>query len=328
MKQRIESSVTSVSWIPSEAMEGPFRLGFDLGLQHWDDPLDVELDDIDRWRREGRFRFANELRAWLVVDDGRIVDHGYSGQGHIGDTRVGIGPASITIAAVPMPPIQEEPTAGPDFVDFVQSCGARTGGPMPRRVRRPPYVQVTSPIAWTTLRLRIHTDGHADWELGGSSPFPRHWIYDEGRRLVAKSGLMDSRRWLEETFVAGTPWGGQDSPAVVMAVETALERALSAQVMRGRRRPEFRVVEPGGALTEQGQPGDELYVLLDGVLRAEVDGSPVNEIGPGAILGERALLEDGRRSATLRAVTRCRVAVAPPDSIALDQLAAVAESHR
>ena len=33
------------------------------------------------------------------------------------------------------------------------------------------------------------------------------------------------------------------------------------------------------------------------------------EIGPGAVLGERAVLEGGTRTATLRARTRCRVAV-------------------
>jgi CRP-like cAMP-binding protein len=60
------------------------------------------------------------------------------------------------------------------------------------------------------------------------------------------------------------------------------------------------------------------------VLRVEVDGKPVAEVGPGAILGEMALLRDGRRMATLRAVTPCRVAVVPKDQIdrpALEELA-------
>jgi CRP-like cAMP-binding protein len=51
----------------------------------------------------------------------------------------------------------------------------------------------------------------------------------------------------------------------------------------------------------------------------------VTEVGPGAILGEMALLHDGRRMATLRAVTPCRVAVIPKDQIdrqALEELAA------
>ena len=64
-------------------------------------------------------------------------------------------------------------------------------------------------------------------------------------------------------------------------------------------------------LVEQGQLGAELYLLLDGVVAVEVDGEPLAELGPGAILGERAVLEGGRRTSTLRAVARqVRVAVA------------------
>ena len=70
-------------------------------------------------------------------------------------------------------------------------------------------------------------------------------------------------------------------------------------------------LEPDETLVEQGDAGDELYLLLDGVLVAEIDGEEVAEIGPGAILGERALLEGGKRTASLTARTRCRVAVVP-----------------
>ena len=34
-------------------------------------------------------------------------------------------------------------------------------------------------------------------------------------------------------------------------------------------------------MVEQGEAGDELYLLLDGVLAVEVDGDEVAEIGPG-----------------------------------------------
>jgi CRP-like cAMP-binding protein len=67
-----------------------------------------------------------------------------------------------------------------------------------------------------------------------------------------------------------------------------------------------------------------LFLLFDGVLRVEIDGEPVTEVGPGAIVGEMALLHQGRRMATLRAVTPCRVAVVPKDRIdrqALEQVA-------
>ncbi len=47
------------------------------------------------------------------------------------------------------------------------------------------------------------------------------------------------------------------------------------------------------------------------MLVVEIDGEEVAEIGPGAILGERALLKGGKRTASLTARTRCRVVVVP-----------------
>jgi CRP-like cAMP-binding protein len=77
-------------------------------------------------------------------------------------------------------------------------------------------------------------------------------------------------------------------------------------------------------LVEQGDEGREMFLLLDGVLSIEVDGNRLGEVGPGSILGERAYLEGGRRHATLRAITACRVAVATVDTFpkaALEELA-------
>ena len=84
----------------------------------------------------------------------------------------------------------------------------------------------------------------------------------------------------------------------------------------------------GSTLVEQGQAGAELFLLLDGVLAVEVDDKAIAEVGPGAILGERALLEGGLRTATLRAVTPCRVAVATADEVSEEALAELAKGHR
>jgi cyclic nucleotide-binding protein len=73
--------------------------------------------------------------------------------------------------------------------------------------------------------------------------------------------------------------------------------------MRGGSKPATRRVSKGGLLAGQGEPGGDICLLLDGVLGVWVDGSELAELGPRAVVGERALLEDGRRTATLRAVT-------------------------
>ena len=84
----------------------------------------------------------------------------------------------------------------------------------------------------------------------------------------------------------------------------------------------------GDTLVEQGDTSIELYLLLDGLVAVEVDGNVVAEVGPGAVVGERALLEGGSRTSTLRAVTDCRLARAGADQIDPDALARLAAGHR
>ena len=162
----------------------------------------------------------------------------------------------------------------------------------------------------------------------GASKFPRHWIYDENGRLTAKSGLIHFEDWVREAFGKHTPWGDEESPALVTAVETALERELSGTIMRGGAKPKIKVVKKGDSLVKQGDPGHELFLLLDGVLRIEVDGEQVAEVGPGSVLGERAVVERGYRTSTLIAVTDCRVAAVPGDQIEPEVLKQLAEGHR
>lgn len=325
---RYEASITSLSWIPSEALPGLSRLPFEAGVTHYDPPPPDRVDDLDELARTDRFRFANELRAWVEVSDGRIVAHGHAGCGRIGSTTVGRGRASLTFPAVALPDLRSTPEVASTSVRFVQTAGGRTALPAPRRVRHPPFVQVDAPLAWTTLALTIAADGSFSGEMVGASPFPRHWVYDDDKRLVAKSGLIDFTAWYRDAFGPRTPWGDTDSPALVTEVETAAERSLSATIMQGGARPRIRKVREGATLVEQGEAGTDLFLLLDGVLRVEVDGSAVTDLGPGALVGERALLEGGRRTATLRAVTPCKVAVADAGEVDPAALAEVSLGHR
>ena len=320
---RIESSVTSVSWIPKGATEGFNRLTFGLlRVAHFDPPPPDVLGDLEELLATTSVRFVNRLEAWIEVQDGRVVDAGQGGGGRSGRTRGGSGPASIAFASAPMPELRPEPEVGDGWVRFAQTAGGVVGIPTPRRVRHPPYVQITPSIPWTTLALTIHADGAVEQRLTGASPFPRHWVYDHAGRLVAKSGFIDYDTWWREAFGTHTPWGDQESAPIVTAVESALERQLSVAVIDAK--PRFRRLQAGRTLVRQGEQGQELFLLFDGVLQVEVDGEPVTQVGPGAILGEMALLQDGRRTATLRAVTPCRVAVVPRDQIdraALEEIA-------
>ena len=77
-----------------------------------------------------------------------------------------------------------------------------------------------------------------------------------------------------------TPWGEQDSPTVVAAVESALERSLSGAIMSGGAKPKIRTIAEGENLVRQGEPGNEIFLILDGIFVVEVDGEQVAEIGP------------------------------------------------
>ena len=89
------------------------------------------------------------------------------------------------------------------------------------------------------------------------------------------------------------------------AVESAMERELS-QVIMGEGKPKIRKLAEGDTLTTQGEEADAIYLLLDGVLQVVVDGEQVADVGPGALIGERAVLEGGRRTATLVAAPAAR----------------------
>jgi CRP-like cAMP-binding protein len=76
----------------------------------------------------------------------------------------------------------------------------------------------------------------------------------------------------------------------------------------------------GKVLIERDQPGTGLFVVLDGTLVVEAP-ERTREFGPGAVVGERALLsEDGLRTARVRA--RTNVVLLTLDRAEVDRLCA------
>ena len=324
---KYESSVTAVSWIPLEAVKGFLAMPFDMGLAHYDEPLPSQLDDLDDWHRRDLFRESNELKGWIEVGDGKITAWGQHGGGRIGVTRLKIGPKTLTVNAKAMPDIRPDPVVTESYVRFTQTCGGRTGVPAPRPVSRKPLFQIDSAVAWTTLSLTIHADGHSERELVGASCFPRHWIYDNAGELVMQTGRTDFSTWINDAFGERTPWGAYDSPAMVHPVESPLERELAAIIVGGAKE-KSRAIVKGRPLVEQGAAGDEMFLVLDGMFAVEVDGQPVAQVGPGAIVGERAVVEKGSRTATLRALTACRVVSVPRRYADDRELSEIALGHR
>jgi hypothetical protein len=317
---RIELSVTSVSWIPSAAIVGATRIPFEIAVTQYDDPPPDEWRDLDEVVGPDGARFANNLRAWIEVEDGRIVSYGQGGGGRLSSTLVRLGGLRVLVQGFGYPDLRPGPEVGADFVRFTQTAGGRAGVPAPRLVKDAPFVKTQGPSVWTTLALTLYADGSAGYELVGASSFPRHWIYDADGSLVGKSALIDFKTWFRTSTLTRSPWRGQENAILAAEAETPLERRLSLAVMRGGQQPKSARVKAGSTILAEGEAGDEIVLLLDGMVGIEVDGAAVAELGPGAVLGERAALEQGRRTATVRALTDCRVvtyaaAALPPEDL-------------
>ena len=68
-----------------------------------------------------------------------------------------------------------------------------------------------------------------------------------------------------------------------------------------------RMLEAGTVLFEEDDPVGPMYVLLEGTARILVGEHVVETAGPGTLVGEMALVDDLPRSATVVAVSHCRV---------------------
>ena len=64
-------------------------------------------------------------------------------------------------------------------------------------------------------------------------------------------------------------------------------------------------VEAGKTIFREGDPGDAVYVVLDGQVELRVNGQLVETVGPGGVLGEMALIEQAPRVATATARSAC-----------------------
>jgi hypothetical protein len=325
---RVESSVTAITWLPFAALDALPNMPLGFAVAHYDEPPGDRLTDVDSLREADAFREANELRAWIEVDGGEIVAYGRDGRGLVAGVGLELGPEQVAFPAVEFPVLRPEPEVGDGLARFTQTVGGRIGLPAPRPVQGEGYFHFGSALAWTTLELVLRADGGTEGRLVASSPFPRHSVYDGEGSLVGEHGRTDFEGWYRESFGEATPWGDEDAPEVVAALEAQLEDELTRIALTLNARLPRRRLDAGETLVEQGEAGRDMFLLLDGVLDVEIDGETVARVGAGALLGELAVLGDGRRKATLRARRACRVAVLPADAIGGTDLARLALERR
>jgi len=305
------------------------RLPFEKGIMHSDPPPPLTLVDIEGMRRRGEFRFSNRLQVWIDVEDKKISGCGYSGAGLVlGLTPVTAGPIRVLLPTKPNPVIRHAPLIIGDEATFVQTAGSRPEFSIVRPSLHWPFIRTRPFTIWTTVELKVRSDGSARQRLIGASPFPRHWLYDSNGRLVEKASLTRFQLWMQSVFGSHTPWGGYDEAPEVSQPESQLERSLSERVMQGGAQPSIRKLLVGELLIRQSEEATTIAVILDGNFEVLVDGVVVGHVGPGAVVGERASLEGGHRTADVRAVTEGRVAEVPADALEPEVLAELALGHR
>lgn|GEM_PF-673610 len=114
---------------------------------------------------------------------------------------------------------------------------------------------------------------------------------------LERSGASEEKKPDQHTYIVGTPLFGSFSQEQVLAL------------VSGMRLVRF---EPGDIIVAEGEPGNSLFVLTYGIVKAFVrDGSghygKVRELTDGDIFGEIAVLRMKPRTATITASTPCEL---------------------
>lgn len=98
------------------------------------------------------------------------------------------------------------------------------------------------------------------------------------------------------------------APMPLFAHCTERELRAVAAATRPRR------LDTDAVLFREGDPGDELYLLISGRMRIERNGAPLAVLGPGSNFGEMAMLDERTRSAAAIAAEPCELLVIHRDA--------------
>lgn len=100
--------------------------------------------------------------------------------------------------------------------------------------------------------------------------------------------------------------GGADLLAAFQAFKAlgAADRIALSRVLRVRK------LSAKQALFQEGQPGESMFIIAEGSLRARAEGDagkPLRDMGPGELVGEMTCIDPAPRSVTVHAVSTATV---------------------
>ena len=86
-------------------------------------------------------------------------------------------------------------------------------------------------------------------------------------------------------------------------------KVISMQLSQLFRNSDYYILlKAGETVFKEGEPGDEMYVVLEGEVDIIIHDSVVETVGVDSFLGEMALIDERPRSATAVAKTDCKLA--------------------
>ena len=114
---------------------------------------------------------------------------------------------------------------------------------------------------------------------------------------------------LEQTVATATPASAPAAPSMASPLFSDFSEAELLAVMRGLRLNSY---EPGDIIITEGEPGNSLFVLTTGTVKAFVRNAAghherVRELAEGAFFGEISILSGLPRSATVTAASHCEL---------------------
>jgi CRP-like cAMP-binding protein len=77
--------------------------------------------------------------------------------------------------------------------------------------------------------------------------------------------------------------------------------SMPAAIALFRNQPHHQKLEDGEYLFRAGDPGDAMYGIVEGAIDITIGNVAVEQVGPGGVLGEMAVLESEPRMADARA---------------------------
>jgi putative peptide zinc metalloprotease protein len=162
------------------------------------------------------------------------------------------------------------------------------------------------PLTGTDRVLRTVAKGDSFGELGLLDGAPR----SATARAVGGVELYEVARGVFDALLADRATAERFAPTVAQAWElrglpcfAALSDDQLATLLGDGR---WLTLGPDAVLMREGEPGDAFWVIGSGQVRVRAGGRGVATLGAGSYVGEKALLADAARTATVEAVTPVR----------------------